>query len=96
MGRKKAAEPETLPEPAETDEDLDFIALISQVEPGLISTGTYALYKTAEEGLHISYQPEGDEMHHFPLPGAFIKLAQMMSKGPIGALARVQARRLAG
>jgi hypothetical protein len=103
MPRKKAvavADPEVT-EPESQDEQEaageeaeDVMAMIDAIEPGLLHAGRYGLYKDPEGGFVISYQPDGEEPRTVVLPGALLRMAKLMSKGPLGALARAQARRM--
>ena len=67
---------------------------LQQLPAGELGAGRYRLYKTAEGGLHLVYRPDhlGTDQH-LPLPPAIMTAVRLMSRGPIGALARRQARR---
>ena len=46
--------------------------------------GKFALFDTADGGLHIAYRPEGDEEdQHFEIPGHVLKVAKMLSEGKL-------------
>jgi len=67
---------------------------LAAMPAGELGAGRYRLYKTDTGGLHLVYRPDhlGTDQH-FPLPPAFLTMAKLMSRGPIGALAKRQARR---
>lgn len=93
--------PEPGPAPATAgpgdDDQAGVDGLIDQLAampPGELGAGRYRLYKTGEGGLHLVYRPDHlDTDQHFPLPPAILTAVRLMSRGPIGALARRQARR---
>lgn len=71
-----------------------FLDYIAGMETGELGSGRYRLYKTTEGGLHLAYRPDhlGTDCH-FPIPPSFLAMARFMSRGPVGALARHQARK---
>lgn len=67
---------------------------LAAMPPGELGAGRYRLYKTPEGGLHLVYRPDhlGADQH-FPLPPAIMTAVKLMSRGPIGAIARRQAKK---
>jgi hypothetical protein len=50
--------------------------------PELMSSGTYAIYKTPEGGWHIAYIPSDiEETQHFEIPAIAVRLFQQMQRG---------------
>lgn len=50
--------------------------------PELMSTGTYAIYKTPQGGWHIAYVPaDSPETMHFEIPALAVNLFQQMQRG---------------
>jgi len=81
-------------DPAEQAGFEGFLEQLAAMPAGELGAGRYRLYKTPEGGLHLTYRPDhlGTDQH-LPLPPAIITAVKLMSRGPIGALARRQARR---
>lgn len=91
-------EAEYEPEPEDDAGGLEeFLDLLRDREPGELGAGRYRLYKTPEGGLHLAYRPDhlGTDCH-MPIPPHLLSLLRVMSKGPLGMLARRQARRALG
>lgn len=66
-----------------------FAQVWAQTEPGRMAKGVYSIYKTADDGLHIAYRPDGaTEDMHLPIPPAMVgmMLAAAEGKGPLGRL----------
>jgi hypothetical protein len=71
---------------------LDVFSMLDAAEPGLLGTGRYALYKTPDGGLMISYAPNGGgEQGHMPIPAHLLRMGKMAAsgKGPLGALVKL-------
>lgn len=92
------APPET---PEETAEDAgqqqgfeDFLDHVTNLEPGVLGSGQYTLHKTPDGTLLLVYRPDhiGSDCH-FVIPPTFLTMARVMSKGPLGMIARRQARK---
>lgn len=88
------ADPGPVPEDQAAEQlgPLDVFAAIDAAEAGLLGTGRYALYKTPDGGLMISYQPDGGgEQGHMPIPAHLLRMGKMAAsgKGPLGALVKL-------
>lgn len=52
------------------------------VGPELMSTGTYAIYKTISGGWHIAYQPNDvDHLCHFEIPAIAVQMFEQVQNG---------------
>lgn len=72
----------------------DFLDLVEGLPPGVLGSGEYTLHKTPDGTLLLVYRPDHTGADcHFAIPPSLLSMARFMSKGPLGYIARRQARK---